>query len=161
MKNGVPVRARLPIIRHEDVNGMDLARPPIFRMSCPSLRLWMIEPEHRNNMALKNVCMQMWRKARWGWLIPRVTIIRPNWLEVENATNFLVAFWVSAQIAVNRVVIAPKHSMAVRMVLLLEISRWNRISRNTPAITIVLEWRSADTGVGPSIAEGSHGCRPN
>ena len=30
-----------------------------------------------------------------------------------------------------------------------------------PATTIVLEWSSAETGVGPSIAEGSHGWRPN
>lgn len=30
-----------------------------------------------------------------------------------------------------------------------------------PATTIVLEWSRADTGVGPSIADGSHGCRPN
>lgn len=45
----------------------------------------------------------------------------------------------SAQIAVNRVVIAPKHSVAVKMVLLLEISGWNRINKNTPATTMVLE----------------------
>lgn len=25
----------------------------------------------------------------------------------------------------------------------------------------MLEWSSAETGVGPSIAEGSHECRPN
>ena len=30
-----------------------------------------------------------------------------------------------------------------------------------PATTIVLEWSNAERGVGPSIAEGSHGCRPN
>jgi len=30
-----------------------------------------------------------------------------------------------------------------------------------PATTIVLEWSNAETGVGPSIAEGSHGWRPN
>ena len=30
-----------------------------------------------------------------------------------------------------------------------------------PATTIVLEWSNPETGVGPSIAEGSHGCRPN
>lgn len=30
-----------------------------------------------------------------------------------------------------------------------------------PATTIVLEWSRADTGVGPSIADGSHGCKPN
>lgn len=29
--------------------------------------------------------------------------------------------------------------------------------RNTPATTIVLEWSRAETGVGPSMAEGSHG----
>lgn len=44
---------------------------------------------HKNSMALKNACVQIWRKARWGWLMPRVTIMRPNWLEVENATIFL------------------------------------------------------------------------
>lgn len=51
--------------------------------------------------------------ARCGWLIPIVTIIRPNWLEVENAIIFLISFWVSAQIAVNRVVRAPRHRIAV------------------------------------------------
>lgn len=30
-----------------------------------------------------------------------------------------------------------------------------------PATTMVLEWSSADTGVGPSMAEGSQGCSPN
>lgn len=33
--------------------------------------------------------------------------------------------------------------------------------RNTPATTIVLECSRADTGVGPSMAAGNHGCRPN
>lgn len=40
-----------------------------------------------------------------------MTIIRPNWLEVENAMIFLMSFCVKAQIAVKRVVIAPRHSM--------------------------------------------------
>lgn len=53
--------------------------------------------------------MQIWRNAKCGWLIPIVTIIRPSWLEVEKATIFLMSFWVSAQIAVNRVVMAPRH----------------------------------------------------
>ena len=30
--------------------------------------------------------------------------------------------------------------------------------RNTPAVTIVAAWMSADTGVGPSIASGSQMC---
>lgn len=41
------------------------------------------------------------------------------------------------------------------------ISGCSRISRKIPATTIVLECSRADTGVGPSIAEGNQGCRPN
>ena len=33
-----------------------------------------------------------------------------------------------------------------------------RASRNTPAVTMVAAWMSADTGVGPAIASGSHTC---
>lgn len=54
--------------------------------------------------------------------MPIVTIIRPSWLEVEKATIFLMSFWVRAQIAVNRVVMAPRHSTADWMVLLFSIS---------------------------------------
>lgn len=35
------------------------------------------------------------------------------------------------------------------------------MSRKMPATTIVLECSRAETGVGPSMAEGSHGCNPN
>lgn len=66
-----------------------------------------------NSIALKNACVQMCRNAKWGWLIPIVTIISPSWLDVENATIFLMSFCVRAQIAVNRVVIAPKHKVKV------------------------------------------------
>ncbi len=59
MRYGIPVNARLPVIRADVVNGMALNRPPIFRISCSSFRLWMIEPEHMNNMALKNACVQI------------------------------------------------------------------------------------------------------
>src|SRR3546814_5460826 len=34
-----------------------------------------------------------------------------------------------------------------------------RQTMNTPAVTIVAAWISADTGVGPSIASGSQVCR--
>lgn len=39
VRKGMPVSARLPIIRHEEVTGISLCSPPIFRMSCSSLRL--------------------------------------------------------------------------------------------------------------------------
>lgn len=58
----------------------------------------------------------MWRKASCGWFSPRVTIIRPSWLEVEKATIFLMSFWVRAQAAVKKVVSAPRHKQVVRAV---------------------------------------------
>jgi hypothetical protein len=33
--------------------------------------------------------------------------------------------------------------------------------RNTPAVTLVAAWRSAETGVGPSLASGSQVCSPS
>lgn len=59
MRKGIPVSARLPIMRAVVVNGIALNRPPIFRMSCWSFRLWIMEPEHINNMALKKAWVQM------------------------------------------------------------------------------------------------------
>jgi len=53
-KKGVPVRARLPIVRHEEVKGVRRCMPPILRISCSSLRLWIMEPEQRKSIALKN-----------------------------------------------------------------------------------------------------------
>lgn len=89
------------------------------------------------------------------------TTIRPSWLDVEKAIIFLISFCVAAQIALNRVEIAPRHSVRV-IILDVWLNRgFVRINKNTPATTIVLECSNADTGVGPSIAAGSHGCRPN
>lgn len=74
----MPVSAKLPTVMAVEVNGIVLYRPPIFRMSCSSPRLWMIEPEHINSIALKKACVQICRNAKCGWLIPIVTIIRPS-----------------------------------------------------------------------------------
>lgn len=45
--------------------------------------------------------------------MPIVTIIRPSWLEVEKATIFLMSFYVIAHSAINKVVMAPRHSVIV------------------------------------------------
>lgn len=100
-------------MREVVVNGIGLYRPPIFRISCSSFRLWIIDPEHMNSMALKKACVQICRNARWGWLMPIVTIMSPSWLEVEKATIFLMSFCVKAHMAVNSVVMAPKHKVGV------------------------------------------------
>merc|ERR1719383_713533 len=63
--------------------------------------------------------------------------------------------------AVKRVVRAPKHKQRVKAVWLFSIRGLIRIRRKIPATTIVLECSRAETGVGPSMAEGSHGWRPN
>lgn len=68
-----------------------------------------------------------------------VTIIRPSWLDVEKATIFLMSFWVRAQVAVNRVVRAPRHKQMVRAVPLVSKRGLIRIRRKMPATTIVLE----------------------
>lgn len=86
-----------------------------------------------------------------------VTIIKPSWLDVENATIFLMSFWVRAQVAVNSVVRAPRQRQTVRAVWLFSIRGLNRTRRKMPATTMVLECSRAETGVGPSIAEGSQG----
>lgn len=67
----------------------------------------------------------------------------------------------SAHAAVNRVVSAPRQRQVVRISLLLSMRGCSRISRKIPATTMVLECSRAETGVGPSIAAGSHGCNPN
>ena len=63
--------------------------------------------------------------------------------------------------AVNSVVRAPRQRQSVRAVGLFSIRGLIRTRRKIPATTIVLECSRAETGVGPSIAEGSHGWRPN
>lgn len=50
----MPASARLPMVSAVVVKGMGLINPPIFRISCSSFRLWMMDPEQRNSMALKN-----------------------------------------------------------------------------------------------------------
>lgn len=41
--------------------------------------------------------------------------MRPSWLDVEKAIIFLISFWVSAQVAVKRVVSAPRHRQSDRI----------------------------------------------
>lgn len=62
-----------------------------------------------------------------------------------------------AHVAAKSVDRAPKHRRVVRAVLLDDRKGWVRMSKKIPATTIVLEWSRAETGVGPSIAAGSHG----
>lgn len=68
-----------------------------------------------------------------------------------------MSFWVRAQVAVKSVVRAPKQRQIVKAVWLFSMRGLIRMRRKIPATTIVLECSRAETGVGPSIAEGSQG----
>lgn len=56
---------------------------------------------------------------------------------------------------------APRHKQIVETRGKLSTKKLKRMRRKMPATTIVLEWSSAETGVGPSIAAGSQQWRPN
>jgi hypothetical protein len=60
----------------------------------------------------------------------------------------------------NTVVIAPVHKQSNKTVELYSIKGDVRISKYTPAVTIVAACINAETGVGPSIAIGNQTCKP-
>lgn len=106
------------MVRHEVVVGNIFWRAPIFRISCSPFRLWIIDPEQRNSIALKNAWVEICRNASWGRFSPIVTIIKPSWLDVEKAIIFLISFWVRAHIAAKSVDRAPIQRQVVRAVSL-------------------------------------------
>jgi len=69
--------------------------------------------------------------------------------------------WEMAVVAAKIAVSEPKIKHQLLNILIPEYSGPSRISKKIPATTIVELWRSAETGVGPSIAAGSQGCKPN
>lgn len=69
--------------------------------------------------------------------------------------------WFRAVLAANKAVRAPKILIIGKAQETLFSRGWHRNKRNTPATTIVELWRRADTGVGPSMAEGSQGWSEN
>ena len=85
----------------------------------------------------------------------------PSWEQVEKASTFLRSLCTSARSAANTAVVAPTHTITSRVIGAAANSGSARTTRKTPAATIVAAWSSALTGVGPSIASGSHTCRGN
>ena len=69
-----------------------------------------------------------------------------------------MSFWTIATVAARSAVIAPTHATTVPACSDASKNGWARHTRNTPAVTIVAAWMSAETGVGPSIASGSQMC---
>ena len=67
-----------------------------------------------------------------------------------------MSFWATAIVAANKAVITPTQAIMSGTQSAAAVSTGlMRTMRNTPAVTIVAAWISAETGVGPSIASGS------
>src|SRR5215472_7554289 len=64
--------------------------------------------------------------------------------------------WAQAMVAARNAVAVPTQAMTTEASGALFNSGLMRHSRYTPAVTMVAAWMSADTGVGPSMASGSH-----
>ena len=69
-----------------------------------------------------------------------------------------MSVWVSETSAAKIAVVAPTIAMTVIAKGASTSIGLKRTSRNGPALTIVAAWISAETGVGASIANGSHTC---
>lgn len=74
------------------VIGRVFCRYFILWMFCFLLRLWIIRLEYRNNIVLKKVWVEMWRKVSWGRFRLIVIIMRFSWFEVEKVMIFLMLF---------------------------------------------------------------------
>lgn len=135
----MPINDRLAVVIKDVVMGAICRRPPIIRTSCSLFRLWMNDPEQRKRRALKKEWVTICKKAKDGWFKPIIVIIRPSWLVVDIAMIFLISKWVIAEAAANIVVVAPSVRQAVIMILLFCRTGLRRISKKTPATTIVLE----------------------
>ena len=80
----------------------------------------------------------------------------PSCEMVEYASTRLISCCTNPMVAANRAVAAPIHAttssaMGARSKMICE-----RAIMYTPAVTMVAAWISAETGVGPSMASGSH-----
>src|SRR6201985_3773947 len=64
-------------------------------------------------------------------------------------------------VAAKKQVVAPKNITTACAVGASSNKGDNRATMNTPAVTMVAAWISAETGVGPSIASGNQVCSRN
>src|SRR4029077_16971764 len=72
-----------------------------------------------------------------------------------------MSFWVIAMDAARMAVKIPIAATRAMTCGALAKIGFARATRETPALTIVAAWISAETGVGPSIASGSQTCSGN
>jgi len=71
------------------------------------------------------------------------------------------SFCTTPTVPAKRAVAAPHTATTLRTPGVLSSRGDMRANRKTPAVTMVAAWIRADTGVGPSMASGSQGCKPS
>ena len=130
-----------------------------FRISWLLLFPWIKTLEDIKIIDLKKAWKHKWTKVTWINPIPKLIIIIPNWLVVLKAITFFMSNWLIPHSALDNIV------NALSIVTNSPIEEFklshNRISKNTPATTIVEEWSNDETGVGLSIALGNQGWKKN
>src|SRR5258706_6927617 len=83
---------------HAKVTGMNLRRPPIFRMSCSWWHPWITEPAHRNKHALKKACVTMWNIPNTTPPSPQAATMKPSWEIVEYASTPLMSLTIGTTV---------------------------------------------------------------
>ena len=73
----------------------------------------------------------------------------------------LMSFWTRPMVAAKNAVVAPMNITKACAVGASSNSGDSRATMNTPAVTMVAAWISAETGVGPSMASGNQVCSRN
>ena len=88
--SGNPMIASVDAANVQNVSGMYLARPPMFRMSCErssswmrACIAWMTLPAPRKRQALKKACVKTWKKPAVNAPTPTPSTMKPSWLTVE------------------------------------------------------------------------------
>jgi len=97
-----------------------------------------------------------WKKVNNGDNIDSLNIIKPSCLKVDSATIFFMSKCIEALILA---IIIVREEKIIK--ILFKSKNWekkglNRNNKKIPAVTNVDECTKAETGVGASIAAGSH-----
>src|ERR1019366_9495721 len=155
-KPGIPAIASVPISIVPKVVLIFPCRLPMFCMSCSPLMAWITGPEPRNSSALKNACVNTWNTPAPNAPTPNARNMYPSCETVEYASTRLMSFCTRPMVAAKIAVRAPTIATVFIAFGASTNNAFDRATMYTPAVTMVAAWIRAETGVGPSIASGSH-----
>lgn len=154
LKNGNPQSERILVKRYKLLEIKVLFKFPMFRISC-ELKILIKVLEQRKIKDLNIAWVIKWKNAILNILQEIEINIMLSWLRVDKAIIFLISHSkVELRLAIIMVHILIKNIIIFIFLFFNEIS--NRSIKNTPAVTNVEEWTSAEIGVGADIASVNH-----